>query len=231
MAGRGKAVTAGGVAVALCLLATLVACQASPSPTPLVRSMTVTLGVPVADKAVISAAEEVFARRLTALGISDFTIGTGEVMTFRLVVPAAFDAAIVDAALRRVGLVQFVPWPANSQPPEVGDPVPPTYPPLFDDQAGVGSAEVAADSSDPAALDITLHAVGREAIETYTAEQVGSFLPITLDGFVLAVPTIQSPITDGMIRLTFPDTPPIPLESLAAMITSGPLPAAWGGQP
>ena len=96
--------------LALCLLATLPACQARPTPTPLLRSMTVTLTVPVADKGVISAAEDVFAERLTALGITNFTVTTGAVMSFKLSVPATFDAAAVDAVLHRVGLVEFVPW-------------------------------------------------------------------------------------------------------------------------
>ena len=193
--------------------------------------MTVTLTVPVADKAVISAAEDVFAKRLTAIGIADFAITTGAVMTFSLSVPATFDSAILDAVLHRVGLVEFVPWPADSQPANPEDPVPADYVPLFDGAGGVGAAEVTADSTGLQGVDITLSAAASEAIAAYTRLHVGGQLPLVLDGFVLTAPTIVSPITDGVIRLTAPDPLPIPLLALAAMITSGPLPAGWGGQP
>jgi len=217
--------------LALCLLAALAACQPRPTPTPLLRNTTITLTVPVADKAVISAAEDVFAKRLMALGITDFTVTTGAVMTFNLSLPATFDLANLDAVLHRVGLVEFVPWPADSQPPNPDDLVPATYLPLFDGAAGVGTAEVTTDSTGFQGVDITLSAVASEAIATYTSQHVGGWLPLVLDGFVLTAPTINSPITDGVMRLTAPDPPPIPLLALAAMITSGPLPAAWGGQP
>jgi hypothetical protein len=230
MDAQGRILRRRSAGLALCLVATLAACQTRPTPTPLLRSMTVSLTVPVADKAVIGAAEDVFAERLTAVGITDFTITTGAVMTFNLTVPAAFDGAAVDAVLHRVGLVEFVPWPANSQPANPDDPVPATYLPLFDATGGVGTAEVTTDSTGFQGVDITLSAVASEAIATYTTQHVGGQLPLVLDGFVLTAPTINSPITDGVIRLTAPDPPPIPLLALAAMITSGPLPAAWGGE-
>ena len=232
MAAHGRLPRRRWAGLALCLLGALTACQARPTPTPLLlRSMTVSITVPVADKAVISAAEEVFTKRLTAIGITNFTITTGAVMTFNLSVPATFDAAIVDAVLHRVGLIEFVPWPSDSQPPNLDQPVPANYEPLFDAGAGIGAAEVTTDSSGVSAVDITLSAVASEAVATYTKEHVGGQLPLVLDGFVLTAPIINSPITDGVIRLTAPDPAPIPLEALAAMITSGPLPAAWGGQP
>jgi hypothetical protein len=231
MAAQGRMLSPGSAGMALCLLVALAACQARPTPTPLLRSMTVTLTMPVADKAVISAAEDVFSERLRAIGITTFTVTTGAVMTFNLSVPATFDAAAVDAVLHRVGLVEFVPWPANSQPANPDEPVPAAFLPLFDAAGGVGTAEVTTDPSGMQGVDITLSAVASEAIATYTTQHVGGQLPLVLDGFVLTAPTINSPITDGVIRLTAPDPPPIPLLALAAMITSGPLPAAWGGQP
>ena len=70
---------------------------------------------------------------------------------------------------------------------------------------------------------------------TYTTEHPGGYLPLVLDGIVLTAPIIQSPITDGVIRLTgpFPGVDPesIPIAALAAIITSGPLPAGWTAPP
>ena len=193
--------------------------------------MTVSITVPVADKAVISAAEDVFAERLTALGITNFTITTGALMTFSMSVPATFDAGIVDEVLHRVGLVEFIPWPEGAQPPDPEVRVPADYVPLFDAAGGVGEAEVTTDSSGVQGVDVTLNAVASEAVAAYTTLHVGGQLPLVIDGFVLTAPIINSPITDGWIRLTAPDPAPIPLLALAAMITSGPLPAEWGGQP
>jgi preprotein translocase subunit SecD len=222
--------------VGLFLIATAVAgCGPEPSPTVATRAMTITIPVPPAGKAVVGAAEEVFADRLRTLGIGNFTVNTGDAMTFRMAVPLTVDTATVEAVLRRPGVIQFVPWPADSGAPAPDTVVPAGLQPLFDDPSQFRSASITADDSGQPALDITFGAIGREAIATYTTEHVGGYLPLVLDGIVLTAPIIQSPITDGVIRLTAPfpaiDPESIPLVALAALITSGPLPAGWTAPP
>jgi SecD/SecF fusion protein len=195
--------------------------------------MTVKLPLPVADKAVIDAAGEVFAKRLKALGISNFTMTVGDTMEFVLVVPLTFDGKLVDEVLKRAGTFEFVRWPANDVDPTAGGLVPAAATPLFDATAGITSAEVSTDSSGMPALTIKLSSAGSQAIATYTAQHIGEFMVLALDGRVLAAPIVSAPIIGGDLRITFPtaEPPEIPLAALAAMMTSGPLPEAWSTQP
>lgn len=216
------------------LLALLVvagaACQASPEPTAAVRTMTVTIPVPTADKAVIDAAGDVFAKRLKAIGIGFFTVDTGDVMKFTMLVPLTFDATLVDAVLRRPGVFEFMRWPAGAEGPAQGDRVPATIEPLFD-STDIKSAVISTDSSGQPAIKITLDASGTEALATYTREHINGYAPLVLDGFVLVAAVILSPITGGELLITGPDQDPVPLAALAAILASGPLPAAWTAQP
>jgi len=190
--------------------------------------MTVTIPIPVAGRAVVDAADKVFAKRLKALGITKALVATtDDSMQYSMQVPITIDDEVIDAVLHRAGLFQFVPWPAGQDGPAPGDPVPAALPALFDDPTEFQSAEVITDSAGQPGVDFTLGQVGREAIATYTTQHIGSTLPFVLDGFVLTAPIINGPIADGVIRLTGPDPSPVPLAAIVAMIASGPLPAAW----
>ena len=212
----------------LLVAAIALGCQAEPSPTVPTRLMTVTIPIPVAGRASVDAADKVIAKRLKALGITKALVAiTDDSMRYSMQVPLEIDDAVIDAFLHRVGLFQFVPWP-DGQTPAPGDPVPAGLQPLFDDPTEFLSAVARTDSQGQAGVDFTLGRVAREAIATYTTQHLGSTLPFALDGFVLTAPIINGPIADGALRLTGPDDEfPIPLAAMAAMIASGPLPAAW----
>jgi hypothetical protein len=216
---------------AILLLALIaVGCEAEPSPTARTRTMTATISIPVAGRGFNNEAEAVFFKRLSALGIREFgvsTDSTDDLMRWTMQVPTAIDDEVVDAVLRRAGLFQFVPWPAGEEGPAPGDAVPAGLQPLFDDPTEFQSAAVTTDSAGQFGVDFTLGPVAREAIATYTTQHIGSTLPFVLDGFVLTAPIIYGPIADGVLRLTGPDPPPVPLAAIVAMIASGPLPAAW----
>ena len=216
--------------LAALFVAGAVACQAGPSPTVLTRTVTVTIPVPVADKAVSSAAIDVYAKRLKALGIGNFTVGAGDTMKFTMRVPVAIDVETVQAVLKRPGVFELVPWPADAQPPNPGDRVPATLQPLVDAWE-FRSAVVSTDSMGQPALKITLGPVGKVAFATYTTAHIQGYVPLVLDGIVLAAPTILSPITDGVMIISGPEPFPIPLAALAAIIDAGPLPVAWTRQP
>ena len=195
--------------------------------------MNVTLPVPVADKAVIDAAGAVFSARLKALGVTNFTMSVGDTMEFVLNVPLTFDGKLIDAVLKRPGVFEFVPWPADEPAPSGGGPVPAAATPLFDGAEGITSAGVVNDTPGVPALTIKLSAVASEALAAFTTQHIGEYLVLVLDGRVLAAPIVDSPITGGDLRITFPsaEPPPIALTAIAAMMTSGPLPDAWTAQP
>lgn len=205
-------------------------CQANPPPTVPSRTVTITIPVPVADKAVIGMAADVFENRLTSLGVGNFTVSTGDTMKFTMQVPVAIDTKTVQAVLLRHGIFELVPWATGEQPPNPGDQVPATLQPLVD-ATEFKSAAASTDSMGEPALKITLGPVGKQAFATYTTGHVQGYVPLVLDGIVLSAPSIQSPITGGEVLISGPNAFPIPLAAIIAMINAGPLPDAWTAQP
>lgn len=220
-------ILAGALAIVL-----TAACEAPPLPTP--PTVTLSVPIPVRDEAVIDVARDVFVERLMALGMSDITtvvddLITASTMTFVGTVPAGFDLEVADAVLRHPGVITFVPWPAGANLPEAGDQLPEGLAPLFDGSTGFTGAEVATDGTGQRAIDITLGPAASEALGTYTTGHVGEVMALALDGIVLAAPTVSGPITGGVVRISVPNSDPISLELLVALLDSGPLPAAWSG--
>ena len=219
--------------IALALL--LVGCGARPSPTPAAgRIVSLVFPVPTTDKAQVDAAIDVFGKRLKALGIGNFTISTGDTMTFKLTVPDSVENRDIDAVLRTPGVFAFVPWPANKT-LHVGESVPDGLAPLFDWAAEVSNARVRKDSMGQPALEITFRAAGADALNSYTTAHISEPLPLVLDGKVLTAPFIQSPISNDILitapTITSPDDTSLSLQAMAAIVASGPLPPAWRALP
>lgn len=184
----------------------------------------------MAAKAVIGMAADVFENRLTSLGVGNFTVSTGDTMNFTMQVPVAIDTKTVQAVLLGHGVFELVPWATGEQPPNPGDRVAATLRPLVD-ATEFKSAVASTDSTGGHVLKITLGPVGKQAFAIYTTGHIQGYVPLVLDGIVLAAPTIQSPITGGELLITGPDVFPIPVAAIVAMINAGPLPAAWTAQP
>ena len=206
-------------------------CQLSlTSPTPASRAYTMSVAVPVptrATRADVDAAESVFKKRLNVIGVTSFTVSVGPTMQFALVVPDSVETKAVNEVLRVPGVVTWLAWPDSQPAAEPGDDVPPGATPLFDASTQIMSADPSSAQQGQAGIDIRLAPEATSALAAYTASHVGQPLPIALDGVVLTSPIIQSPISDGHLILTGPQEEDVPVVALAAILASGPLPAAW----
>ena len=212
------------------VLLALAACQAV-APTPVPTSppeVTVTVPVLIKDKAVISAAADVLSARVKALGIGTFSVGIGDSMVFSLPASPPPDQAKIQAAFRARGDVAFLPIPVAAGAPQVGSPAPIGIAPLFDADGQVTAATVV-DSNGAKALEIHLGPAGTAALAAYSTSHVGDDIAIVLDGVVLFLPKLMEPLTDGRLVVSFPPDQGLPyaLDVLAAILASGPLPAAW----
>jgi preprotein translocase subunit SecD len=77
-------------------------------------------------------------------------------------------------------------------------------------------------------LSIQLAGEGARHFAAYSTAHVGEFFALLLDGRVIAAPLIQAAISDGAFNVTLPaDSLPMPLDALAAILASGPLPDSW----
>lgn len=205
--------------------------HATPSATPAQGMTTISLPVPVQEKAIVEQAEMVFANRLKALGIGNFTASAGNDLRFTFLIPPSVDPADVDAVLHTAGRIEWLAWLDGAPTPNVGDPVPQGVLPLFDAASQITSVKLTTGHTSPQVpeVELTFGPVATEALATYTSSHVGQPLPLALDGRILTAPIIQSPLTGGDVIITTPSVPDAGLSAaaLAAILKSGPVPSDW----
>jgi hypothetical protein len=218
---------------ALALTVVLAGCATSPLPSSSATASTIVLPVPVREKAIAEEAEAVFGNRLKALGIGNFTASIGDDMRFTFVMPPSVDPADVNAVLHTAGVVEWLAWPDGTPAPNVGDAVPDGVLPLFDMASEIRSVTVTSTPTNgrPAGVEVTLSPAATQALSTYTTMHVNEPLPLALDGQLVAVPIIMSPITAGDLFITTGGSGSEPgslsAAALGAILKSGPLPPAW----
>jgi len=200
----------------------------SPSASAAESLTTITVPSPVHEKAIMLQAQDVMSARLRALGIGNFTAAAGDDLTFSFILPPSVDQADVDTVLNAPGDIEWLAWSEAPWPVE-GDAVREDVFPLFDASDQILSATVRpASGGSPEGVVVSLGPVAWEAIAAYTSAHVGEpALPLAMDGTVLTSPTIHAPITGGDIIITAGIDGPISTQALAAILSSGPLPAAW----
>jgi preprotein translocase subunit SecD len=165
--------------------------------------------------------------RIDAMGVADPTVTTHDLVLV-VELPGVTDAADVETVgrmLGHTGQVEFV--PLGDTPVGVGDPIDLTKdPPLFGGDQ-IASATVAADQNGAPAVDFLLKPDGTRLFADYTANHVGSYFAITMDGDVLSAPVIQNAIPNGDIEISGGDVSGLDAmhaHGLVALIGSGKLP-------
>ncbi len=206
--------------------------HATPTPTAAPSMTTIVLPVPVKDKAIAEEASTVFATRLRALGIGNFTSSIGDDMRFSFVLPPSVSAADVDAVLHTAGHLEFLAWSEGMPVVTVGDSVPDGIPVLFDQShfTSVVLTTTRNQSPQAPAIEIHLDAMAAQAWATYTASHIGQPGPVALDDKILMTPTIQASISGGDLIIAAPslqEPGSLSAAALAAILQSGPVPSGW----
>lgn len=218
------------IALATALL--VAACQSGslstplPSPPPSIVYRVLPPAGPIPSKDDTGRAIDVFSARLRALGIGTFTAAAGDAITF--VLPPPVSDPQVRAILSTPGQVSFVPLgpPGEVQAAE-GEPPPGNRNALFGaDQIAAASVDTGATGGP--AVTIRLKDAGARLFADYSSAHIGDLFAIVLDGRILVMPMVMSAVADGGITISMPDQQrAIPIEALAAILASGPLPLAW----
>ena len=225
---------------ALGALLLLAGCQASapssptPSPVPSIDYSVRSPGSALPPKTDTLRAIDVLSARLDTLRVGMFTAAAGYAITFSI--PATANSATVRAVLSATGQVAFVPLPpaeygtGSGQGPleaVVGKPLPSLEAPLFGGDQ-IADVRVTADATGGPMLSIQLASEGARLVAAYSSAHVGEFFALLLDGRVVAAPLILVAIPDGAFNVTLPaDSLPMPVDALAAILASGPLPNSW----
>ncbi len=218
----------------------LFGCQASgpssptPSPVPPVDYTVRFAGPTLPSKTDTGRAIDILSARLRTLGVGTFSAAAGEAITFSIA--ASANGAAVKAALSTTGQVAFVPLPAADYGTAVGSgrleaiagqPLPSQETALFGSDQ-IADARATADATGGPMLSIQLVGEGARLFAAYSTAHVGEFFALLLDGRVIAAPLIKTAISDGAFNVTLPaDSLPMPLDALAAILASGPLPDSW----
>ena len=208
--------------------ASLAAEPSANAPTRIVYSPQWTAEVPVnaGDLADIVATVE---KRIDATGVVGAQVTTDDDERIIVDLPAGVDPEPIRRLVGQTGRVGFVPFSDSLDPlPEVGSHLDPAlFPNLIDGIRVPEATVVLEDQTAHPALQLTLGEPGIDVFARYTSTHIGSRFAITIDDTVIAVPTIDSAIPDGIVQITFgsssaPD--PAELERLATIIRIGPLP-------
>jgi preprotein translocase subunit SecD len=142
--------------------------------------------------------------RIDAMGVADPSVTTHDTVIV-VELPGVTDPVDVETAgrmLGQTGKVELVPLGENQA--TVGQRIDPTtFPPLFGGEQ-IASASGAADQNGSPAVDLMLKSEGARLFGDYTANHIGSYFAITVDGVVLSAPVIQNAIPNGNVEITGP---------------------------
>jgi hypothetical protein len=167
-------------------------------------------------------------QRIDATGVVGAMVATDDGGRIVVELPAGIDPEPIRQLIGQVGRVGFVPLSdALEQLPEVGSHLDPALFRDLLDGIEVPEAVVVDGQLGQPALQLTLGEPGIDMFAEYTSTHIGSRFAITIDQTVIAVPTIDSAIRDGVVQITFGSpsaTDPAELARLASIIRIGPLP-------
>jgi hypothetical protein len=146
----------------------------------------------------LAAIETILGRRLEATGVVGSSVGR---LDGQLIVdlPIGVDPDPIRRMLGQTGEAAFV--PAGAEPVSVREVLEVArLDPLFESD-GIAGASVGSDQAGNRALIIQLGPAAAELFGAWTADHVGSYVAITIDGVVIAAPMINSEIPGGSVEI------------------------------
>ena len=168
--------------------------------------------------------KDIVERRVNATGVSEPVVTTqgGDRVVVEL--PGVTDPESVYRLVGQTGRLEFV--PLGSTPMTDGQTIDLTkYPPSFSGDQVV-SPVVGTDQNGRPAVDFQLKDEGKAKFAAYTAQNIGSYFAIVLDGVVISAPQIQGSIPDGKVQITqgVAGFPPKEAQELVTVLRFGSLP-------
>jgi hypothetical protein len=188
----------------------------------------VTVGVaPTADE--VAAVIKVLRKRVEAAGIPSPSVEAADAGSIVMVAAIRKDDYAATMALRQIlaatGRLDFV--PLGDTPASQGEHIDLTaLPPLFSGDQ-VASAKVGADQTGSRTVEFVLKPAAKALFADHTANHIGQYFAITVDGTVLTAPVINSSIPGGEIQISGGGVGGFAQDealALVALVGSGPLP-------
>jgi preprotein translocase subunit SecD len=152
------------------------------------------------DLAALGIIRDIVERRVNGIGVSEPVVTTQGSDRIVVEMPGETDREAIEQLVGQTGRLDFVPIPPGEQPPTEGQTLDPaTHPVLFSGDQ-VTSATIGTDpTTGGRTVNFVLKQVGTDLFARHTADNVGEFFAITLDGKVISAPSIRSAIPNGQV--------------------------------
>ncbi|HET7030548.1 MAG TPA: protein translocase subunit SecD [Candidatus Limnocylindrales bacterium] len=154
------------------------------------------------DAAALGVIRTIIENRVNATGVSEPLVTTQGSDRIVIEMPGISDPNAVRELVRQTGRLDFVPLGTTQK--AKGDLVDEKqFPPLFSGTE-LNSAAVGTDQTGLRVVNFTLKENGAKAFADYTAQHVGQYFAIVLDGKVISAPVINSSIPGGNVEISSP---------------------------
>jgi len=152
------------------------------------------------DLAALGVIRDIVERRVNGIGVSEPVVTTQGSDRIVVEMPGATDREAIERLVGQTGRLDFVPIPPDEQPPTEGQLLDlATHPALFSGDQVV-SATIGTDpTTGGRTVNFILKPEGTDRFARHTAENVGEYFAITLDGRVISAPSIRSAIPNGQV--------------------------------
>jgi protein-export membrane protein SecD len=152
--------------------------------------------------AAMSVIKGIIERRVNTTGVSEPVVvvqGSDRVV---IELPGITDVDSVRRLVGQTGRLDFVPLGSQTATEgQVLDLSPSGTPPLFSGDQ-IASAAIGTDQQNALAVDFVLKEQGAKLFADYTAQHIGDYFAITLDGSVISAPVIQASIPNGQVQIS-----------------------------
>ncbi|HEY3162948.1 MAG TPA: protein translocase subunit SecD [Candidatus Limnocylindrales bacterium] len=160
--------------------------------------------LPVGDKAPrpedLEVIRTIIENRVNATGVSEPVITVQGSDRIVVELPGVSDPNAVRQLVRQTGLLEFVPLGQTAK--QKGDIIDPKQFPSLFPGTELQSAQIAQNQTLGRVVTFQLKDQGAKLFEDYTAQHIGDYFAIVLDGKVISAPTIDSRIPGGNVEIS-----------------------------
>jgi preprotein translocase subunit SecD len=156
-------------------------------------------------------------RRVDASGVSEPQVVVQDPDRIIVEMPGIQNADQIRKLVGTTGRLDFVPLGTTTA--TAGQELDLTaFPPLFSGDQ-VAAASIGADQTGMRTVDFTLKPEGKDLFANYTADHIGQYFAIVLDGKVITAPVIQSSIPNGQVQISSGGIGGYPLDEATNLVT------------
>jgi preprotein translocase subunit SecD len=177
--------------------------------------------LPVGDKQPrpqdVEVIRKIIENRVNASGVSEPVVTTQGTDRIVVELPGVSDPDAIRRLVKQTGRLDFVPLGTVTK--NKGDTIDEAqFPPLFSGDQ-LDSAAIGSDQNGRRVVTFKLKSTGAKLFGDYTANNIGNYFAIVLDGKVISAPVIQNAIPGGNVEISQPGIGGFPLKEATDLTT------------